>query len=191
MTALIWAGHVSAQAPTPAPAPAGPSQPERCALTAADMKANARLSFERFDQDGDTPTNARALGERGCFAEAARAAEHYLVFGPELTERERNVVTWHLGQYLASAGAERAAANIMASTRRPSAPEPDGFDWNTYVTGTWAFLVKDRALLQQATDRLAAGSGQRNAMNAAVLKRLSRCFERPYVEAYDNPACNP
>jgi hypothetical protein len=79
----------------------------------------------------------------------------------------------------------------MLAARRPStaSPETDGFDWNTYVLGSWAFLIKDRETLNVAADHLSKGPGVRNHMNALVLRRLSNCFERPYVEAYDNPAC--
>ncbi len=154
-----------------------------CALTPADLNRNATLTFEQFDQLGTTPATARALGQRRCYAAAAKASEHYLLFGPELTEGERNVVAWHLGQYVASAGDEAAAAWVIATARRPSTPEADGFDWNTYVVGTWAFLVKDRGLLEASHKKLTAAPGERNGINARALTNLMQCFDRPYAEA--------
>jgi len=159
-----------------------------CALTPEHLAANRTLSFESFDQRGVTPWTARKLGERGCDAEAARASEDYLLHGPELTERQRQVVSWHLGQYLASSGAELEAARVMATTMRNEEMTPDNFDWNTYVLGTHAFLTKDRAAMDAAVERLSAQEGMRNQINARALRRLQSCFDRPYREAYACPA---
>jgi hypothetical protein len=161
-----------------------------CALTAEDRQANRALSFNDFDQRGVTPATARALGERGCNLEAALATEDYLLFGPTVSEYHRNVLSWHLAQYLASAGREAEAARVIATTRRGPTEEPDGFDWNTYVVGTWSFLVKDRAGLDAAAAALAKGPGVRNGMNAKVLRRLQKCFDRSYDDAYVAPDCS-
>jgi hypothetical protein len=158
---------------------------ETCRLTEADLAANAKLSFDDFDQRGTTPATARKLGERKCYAEAARASEHYLLFGPELDAGKRAIVAWHMGQYLASAGDEKTAAKIIAGTRRyPNPVAEDLFDWNIYVVGTWAFLTKNRALLQDASKKLSAAPGDRNAITARVLRGLERCFDKLYDEAY-------
>jgi hypothetical protein len=157
---------------------------EPCGLTEADLAANAKLSFDDFDQRGTTPATARKLGERECFAEAARASEHYLLFGPDLDESRRGIVAWHMGQYLANAGDEKTAAKVIAGTRRTVNPNPaDQFDWNTYVVGTWAFLTRDRALLESSTAKLSAAPGERNAINAKVLRALNNCFNKTYREA--------
>lgn len=155
-----------------------------CELTPEHLAANRTLSFESFDQRGVTLWTARKLGERECYAEAARASEDYLLHGPELTERQRQVVSWHLGQYLASSGAELEAARVMATTMRNEEMTPDNFDWNTYVLGTHAFLTKDRAAMDAAAARLSAQEGMRNQINARALRRLQTCFDRPYREAY-------
>lgn len=140
MAALTIGGQAAEPAPT-------------CEVTEAQRAANRRLSFMEFDQEGATPQTARKLGERKCYAEAAAASEDYLLFGPELTRREADVVSWHLAQYLASSGREAEAARVMATTRREPEETPDGFDWNTYLTGSYAFLVGDRALLDEAAAR--------------------------------------
>ena len=162
-----------------------------CSLSAADMEANRRLTFEEFDQLGTTPSTGRALTLRGCYRQAVRATEDYLLFGPVLRKRERNVLTWHLGQDIASAGDEAAAAHVIATTIRYPIAEPDQFDWNTYVRGTWAFLVKDRALLDRMAEQLSRAPGERNAINAAALRGLQACFDRPYREAYHGGRCIP
>jgi hypothetical protein len=165
---------------------------ESCRLTEDDLAANTKLSFEDFDQHGTTPATSRKLGERDCLAEAARASEHYLLFGPELDASQRAIVAWHMAQYTASAGDEKTAAKIIAGTRRYPNPAPeDLFDWNTYVVGTWAFLTKDRALLQDASKKLSAAPGDRNAINAKVLRAFERCFDKTYREAYGACAKQP
>lgn len=163
---------------------AAPEAAVGCALTPENLVANRTLSFESFDQAGVTPWTARKLGERNCDAEAARASEDYLLHGPELTPYQRQVVSWHLGQYLAESGEERAAARVMATTIRNEEMTPDNFDWNTYVRGTHAFLTKDRPALDAAVTALSAQEGMRNQINARALRRLQTCFERPYREAY-------
>jgi hypothetical protein len=160
-----------------------------CEVTGEQRAANRMLSFMDFDQRGVTPQTARKLGERKCYAEAAAASEDYLLFGPDLTRREADVVSWHLAQYLASAGRETEAARVMATTRREPEETPDGFDWNTYLVGSYAFLVRDRAMLDEAVERLNAQGGQRNIMNGRVLRRLQKCFGRSYLEAYEGDAC--
>lgn len=164
-----------------------------CALSAQDLKANLSLSFDAFDQQGALPSSARTLGERKCYGAAARATEHYLAFKPGLSGPEINVLTWHLGQYTASSGDERGGGKLFLAARKSSTapPESDGFDWNTYVLGSWAFLSKDRETLDDALARLAKGEGVRNRMNTKVLRGLSKCFDRSYLEAYHSPACEP
>lgn len=129
---LIGCAATSAAFGQPAEAPAA----HACTLSLADLAANAALSFADFDQQGSTPSTARQLGNRKCYEQAARATEHYLVHGPMLDDYQRNVVRWHLGQYLASAGQESAAALVMAATRRAPDPARPDFDWNSSVVGT-------------------------------------------------------
>jgi len=133
------------------------SAAESCHLTEDDLAANTKLSFEDFDQHGATPATSRKLGERDCFAEAARASEHYLLFGPELDASQRAIVAWHMAQYTASADDESTAAKIIAGTRRYPNPAP----------------------------------GERNAINAKVLRAFERCFDKSYRDAYGACAKQP
>jgi len=168
-----------------------PSAPmlDACQVAEAERDRNRLMTFEAFDQAGDGPATARKLGERGCNAAAAEATENYLLNGPLATDAQRAVLTWHLAQFLALDGQEREAARLMAASRRAAPEQPDGFDWNAYVAGSAAFLRRDRPALDQAAARLAAAPGVRNQMNARVLGRLQRCFDRSYAEAYVGPAC--
>lgn len=161
-----------------------PPQAITCGLTETDKAANAKLSVSAFDYVATTPATARALGERGCFAAAAEAGEDYLIRGNIDSERGHSNVLFHIAQNLALSGDERAAARLVAAARRPSQMADASFDWNTYVRGTWAFLRRDRALLQSAFDTLKGQPGDGNQTNARVLGGLLHCFEQPYASAY-------
>lgn len=169
---------------TPAPAPA------TCALSEADRMANRPLTFAEFDQGrSDLRHTAWNLSMAGCHAESAAADADYLLYGPELSDRERVVVGWHMAQSLAQAGREAEAAPLVAASAQDRPPEPDAFDWNTYVRGVYAFLIKDRPGLEQALAVLKAAPGQRNEINAGALSRLSTCFDQTYAWALADPAC--
>ena len=168
-----------------------PPPPTRCRLTASDRVANRSLDFQSFDQDGKLPSTARALARRGCYAEAAQANIDYLLHGHSLTDYERNVVRFHTGQYLATSGQEREAALLIAGTRRGTDPQRPQFDWDSYVVGTYAFLSKDRALVDDMAKRLSGGDDFGNRMNGKVLRRFQRCFRQPYRVAYGtDPRCD-
>ncbi|GAA0525015.1 hypothetical protein FHS83_001883 [Rhizomicrobium palustre] len=160
-----------------------------CALTPADKAANAALSYDDFDQKGALPSSFRALDTRGCDREAAAAAEDYMLHHPGLSDGERINVLFHEGQSLAVSGAERTAAMLIAAAKDLSQKPDDPFDWNTYVEGTWAFLVKERGRLEAATTKLSSSRGEGNAINAQILRGLLGCFDRTYKEAYGNEAC--
>lgn len=160
-----------------------------CAPTKEQLIANRSLTFQEFDQTGVTPFTPRKLGERGCNLAAFAATEDYLMYGPEADHYQRSVMTWHMAQFLALAGREREAATLAALSRRPEEPSVDQFDWNTYVLGTRAFLLRDRPLLDEAVATLSAAPGVRNQMNSAVLRRFQTCFDKSYFDAYTTDAC--
>ena len=160
-----------------------------CSLTEADRINNRTLAFGAFDQNGVTEATAQKLAARGCYREAAAATEDYLLYGPVQREREASAIAWHLGQYLALSGDEAAGAHVLATTQRPPEPTPDNLDWNSYVRGTHAFLIKDRPGLDTAASQLGSREGRRNQINARMLRRLQTCFDRPYREAFSSEAC--
>lgn len=163
----------------------------QCALSAADKRSNADLSFQEFDQEGTTATTPRQLAMRGCYREAAEAMEDYLIIGVFEDIHEQRIMNFHLGQYVADAGDERAAARIIAGTKNPEQSPNAVVDWNSYVDGTWAFLVKDRAILDASYQALAVQAGRGNELNASDLARLRQCFDRSYLDAMSSGECAP
>jgi hypothetical protein len=79
-------------------ADAAESSSAACALEESDMQANAALSFDDFDQKAVLIGTARALVGRGCYLDAVRANEHYLLFGKTNSDAQQRVVVFHLGQ---------------------------------------------------------------------------------------------
>lgn len=172
---------------------AAPTHPPAgtCALTLADRVANRTLDFEHFDQRTTLPSNARSLDEAGCYAEAAEATEDYLANGPVGTPGERAIMAFHLAQYLAMAGDERAAARAVALARRSDLPPDYHIDWNSYVAGTRAFFLKDRPALDMTRSALRARGTVGDTMNLDRLDRMAVCFDEPYATAWDDPKCAP
>ena len=175
--ALLVAGSVARAADRPA-----------CALTPANLQENAKLSFDDFDQKGTTPSTWRALSNHDCEAQAAIAAEDYLVHAMFASVRIQKNVQFHLAQSLAKIGRNDSAAVLVAASKDPSQSATSSLDWNTYLDGTWAFLVGHRDELEVDHARLAAETGAGNALNASALAGLSRCFGQPYRIAY-SAAC--
>ncbi|MBI5938797.1 MAG: hypothetical protein HY859_00055 [Caulobacterales bacterium] len=177
---LIAHGPPTAAAPTSA-----------CGLTEAGKVANRTLDFHAFDQRPTIPSNARSLGNAGCYREAAEATEDYLAYGPIAKPGERAIMAFHMAQYLASAGDEREAARIVPLGRRDDLPADYHIDWNSFVAGMRAFFVKDRPSLDRSIATLRARKTQGDDMNARALERLGRCFDRPYNDAWESDACAP
>jgi hypothetical protein len=163
-----------------------PATKPKCLLDEAGKQANSALSFEDFDQLGTLPSTWRKLAEAGCQNEAVEAVSDYLIKGPVANPKQKRILLFHLGQTLALKGEERRAADFIAASREAMGERnaTDNLNWNDYVSGTWAFLMKDRQFLVKSRDAVLA-SGARNAKNAALLSGLERCFDKPYSVAYD------
>lgn len=164
-----------------------------CTLSTEDKAANAKLSFEDFDQKGVTEATSRKLGERGCWKEAAEATEHYLIHGPFGSEAQQRVMRFHLAQALANSGDKARAAVVVAGTRNPleTLAGPTDLRWNDFVAGHWAFFTGDRPLLEASVAEMRKGAGFGNRLNTALLEGLAKCFGQSYLEACSEPCRTP
>jgi hypothetical protein len=163
-----------------------------CDLTQADKDANAKLSFEDFDQESSNPKSWRGLSNAGCWEQAIEASQDYTARGPILEPYHQRIMLFHYGQSLATMGREAEAAPFIAFSREPKGSRPLGnmLNWNDYVTGTWAFLIHDRELLIAMRDRVLESPGRGNVINGNILSKLERCFGKPYSVAYSiTPDC--
>lgn len=160
-----------------------------CHLTPEEKVANAKLSFDDFDQKGTTPSTWRALMKANCPGRAAEAADDYLVNGPALTPDQKSDVLFHEAQSLAIMGDNAQASRLVSAAIPPDRSMHGDLDWTTYLVGTWAFLVKDRATLDAASSKMAAEPGDANRLDGAVLRGLQACFDKDYDTAYND--CRP
>jgi hypothetical protein len=160
-----------------------------CHLTPEDKAANAKLSFDDFDQKGSLPSTWRALMHENCPGRAAEAADDYLVNGPALTPDQKSDVLFHEAQALAIMGDNAQASRLVAAAIMPDRGMHGDLDWTTYLVGTWAFLVSNRTTLDTAAAKLANEPGEGNHVDANVLRGLSDCFDKDYDTAYNE--CRP
>jgi hypothetical protein len=160
-----------------------------CHLTPEEKIANARLSFEDFDQKGTTSSTWRALMHANCPGRAAEAADDYLVHGPPQTPEHKSDILFHEAQALAIMGDNAQASRVVSAAIPADRGMHGDLDWTTYLIGTWAFLVKDRATLDAAASKMAAEPGEDNRIDGNVLRGLQACFDKDYAEAYN--ACRP
>ncbi|MBV8034191.1 hypothetical protein [Roseateles sp.] len=145
--------------------------------------AAIKLPYREFDQ---TEAGWRQLGN--CFPEAVQLLGRYV----RKQEAELRGVRWHLAQTLAMSGDNaRAAEEALKSLVPDEARQQPSFSWNTYALATVAFLRGDRAAFdaQYEAHRIATEKHPENRTNLDVLTGLSRCFDRPYQEAYGS--CRP
>ncbi|OYT87544.1 MAG: hypothetical protein CFE46_10305 [Burkholderiales bacterium PBB6] len=136
------------------------------------------MPYWEFDQ---SESGWRKLGD--CHSESARLLGRFI----KKQESELRGVRWHLAQALALDGENaRAAAEALKSLNPDEATQHPTFSWNTYVQATVEFLRNDREAfdLQYEAHRKAAAQDAANKVNLDVLTGLSRCFGRPYKEAY-------
>ncbi|RYF48491.1 MAG: hypothetical protein EOO38_09985 [Cytophagaceae bacterium] len=164
------------------------------------------LDENQFDQD--MAGGWRALASTpGCALVAADLLRDYR----ETHYKNSGILFWHEAQVRADAGQYSEAIALMKRAYKPV--EADKAGWNLYVDATIAFLRRDRAALEQAKLKLAAvqppvgadippvingymeadfadGSKRkiRWPINIDVVEGLENCFDKLYVEAY-NDAC--
>lgn len=177
-----------------------PSQAE-CAYEREAMLALDVVTFDQTEGAGWRP-----LYDAGCLMEAAQILRDW---------RERNsgnlspdnrqdrvllrILAWHEAQMWAFGERNELALPIFESSDVTSEGN-SGTAWNHYVSGTIAFLRRDRAALEAAITGLAAiprPPGWDNAVgadglpialpwpqNLDVLEGLLRCWDEPYAMAY-------
>jgi len=178
--------------------PAEPAPPaSECSY---DLEAMLALDRNAFDQDldGGWRVLAKEVGCELATAELIREWRHQ--------KRDHNsILYWHEGQMRAVAGQTEAAIALFKLTYKPPEADTD-FGWNHYVSGTIAFLTRDRDQLQRSIEQLQTiPEPEDNSFtrpdgtlvrmnwppNLNVLVGFERCWDRPYREAYGSPCSAP
>lgn len=161
------------------------------------------LDENQFDQDMSGGWRVLA-STPGCALVAADLLRDYR----EARHKDSGLLFWHEAQVRANAGQYPEAIALMKRAYKPA--DADKFGWNPYVDATIAFLRRDKAALDQARAKLAAvqppvGAGIpvingymeadfadgskrkiRWPINIDVIEGLVNCFDKPYVEAYQD-----
>lgn len=163
----------------------------KCSFTEANGLANRKLLWTEFDLSPERAKTSMWFNAQGCYRSAVAAGADYLAQGPLLPVRAQAIITFHMARNLARTGDHAGAARLAAASRRSDQAPDAPLDWNTYVTGFYAYLVKDRQLLDTSHAKLTAAGGEANATNAKVLERAQRCFNRPFAEIETRKECSP
>nr|WP_321232743.1 hypothetical protein [uncultured Psychroserpens sp.] len=96
----------------------------------------------------------------------------------KLTSTQSRNLRWHLGQLHAFRENYKAAI-----AEWEQAYEGGSKTWECYVTGSIAFLEKDKPKLREAIQVL---KRQDNQMNLSILERFLKHFNASYTKAYNN-----
>ena len=175
-------------------------QPDHSLRCVPERDALLNLDYWTFDQDNERGWRA-VMNVPGCESAAADLIADY---HKQLREKGEPVVVnyegqnitmspngemtmlyWHEGQVRAFSGETEAAIALFEKSLSP--PEQNFMGWNDYVTGSIAFLKKDRAALDEATAKMKRWG--RSNLNYRVLDRLQNCFEEPYSKSYSAKDC--
>lgn len=184
--------------------PADGTAPPDCSFDQAAMLALAPGAF-----DQDLAGGWRPLAERGCKREAADLLAAYSAL-PKAAGN--TTIVWHEAQLRAELGQTAQAITLMQRSYKPNDGTDPGY-WNAYVDGTLAFLRHDRTALEHARTALLAiplpealaanvkegryhfvtEGGQAVDMpwppNLDRLDGFLRCFDKPYLQAYNSEEC--
>lgn len=158
---------------------AAPTDNESCETKYKEVASVAmKMPYREFDQSA---SGWRKLDS--CYAESAKLIGRYI----KKQESEQRTLRWHLAQTLALSGENaRAVEEALKSLNPDEAKQHPTFSWNAYVQATVEFLRNDRAAfeVQYEVHRKAAEKYPENKANLDVLTGLSKCFGKPYIEAY-------
>jgi hypothetical protein len=162
------------------------------------------LDENQFDQDMSGGWRALA-STPGCALVAADLLHDYR----EAHHKDSGILFWHEAQVRADVGRYHEAIALMKRAYKPAKADKAG--WNLYVDATIAFLRRDRTAFEHAKIKLAAvqpptgadippvingymeadfadGSKRkiRWPINIDVVEGLENCFDKLYVEAYND-----
>jgi hypothetical protein len=135
------------------------------------------LSSEDFDRIGGAGWRNLAYQE-GCLHLAADLIAKY-----RITNKDRTpILLWHEGQLRATLGDYRSAIRLMKKSRLKGA---DPYGYNIYTDATIAYLERDYSRLRGLATQLNKVKWEVGVnLNALVVNRLVKCYDRPYKEAY-------
>lgn len=113
------------------------------------------LSYDRFDQTKGSGWRPLYDEQREC-GTAGALIEAYLQRHKELTPDQKAILHFHAAQMFAYDGDNARAVSHLDRARSPAKDSGLGLGWDDTVAATRAFLLRDRASLLAAKERLRA-----------------------------------
>lgn len=166
---------------------AGPAlSSDPCAISDETKSASLEMDFQTFDQDMNESPWRKLVQDHGCYRSAAELIAYYIKNKKLLDRHNIRNLRFHSGQLLALAGETESALEDFEKSYWPDQPPSSPLDWNTYVSGTTAFLKRDQRAFDEALEKLTENQdaeGNMDAMNTAVLNRLKACWKSDYHSA--------
>ncbi len=177
--------------------PVAQPQPPATETCEYDLDAMLELDLDSFDQDLNG--GWRPLAGQGCKREAAELIREWR----HEKRAHDSILYWHEGQLRANVGETEAAIALFNLTYKPAELDVE-FGWNHYVSGSIAFLERERDALQNSIAELrkvpepednnftmADGTVLKIDWppNLNVLEAFERCWDKPYAEAYSSAEC--
>jgi hypothetical protein len=144
------------------------------------LATDLTLTYTEFDQT--LGKGMRPLANAGCNKEAADLIIAYIAKNNDT----HNSLRWHVAQLRALQDARPEAIAYATLSLVPNENfEKEPLRWNDFVLATIAFLEKDRAAFDRHLAQLDKAKDLHvgNAMNAKLLEKLSRNFDKNYKEA--------
>ncbi|MDP5208375.1 hypothetical protein [Microbulbifer sp. 2205BS26-8] len=168
---------------------------QSCVIGKEEKARVIRLEFWEFDQS--QTDGWRPFYEAGCYQIAADLLIEYVNMNPALANKHV-ILNMHAGQMLASTGNYEKAKNYFSMSYSPM-KDKAWINWNAFVDATIAFINSDMPGLKSAKEKIELQEtitkeaypnfpeywwGKK--MNLDVVNGFIACFDKPYVEAYEN-----
>lgn len=154
-----------------------------CELESDAKKHALSLDYDAFDQSTSDSPWRNFVSEGECYEEAAQLIEYYLSNSERLRDDQVRNLNFHAGQmYAISGNTERAIKSFKKSLW---AEQPDDFpiNWNAYVRGTLAYLMRDKSEFDDVLDafrREPTDADDPDLMNYRLLQKMGKCWGGHY-----------
>ncbi|RLV57994.1 hypothetical protein D5018_19635 [Parashewanella curva] len=141
------------------------------------LKTDLKLNHIEFDQTQNS--GFRALGNKGCYKEAADLVELYI----EKHNSKDLTMRWHVAQLRALSGDnKKAAENAKLSLTSNEQSKLSPLKWNDYVLASVGFFEGKKDILIHHRNMVAKAKDEHfgNELNLKMLDKLIKHFGKSY-----------
>jgi hypothetical protein len=147
------------------------------------LKSDMNLNHDEFDQTENG--GFRALGNKGCYKEAADLVELYI----DKHNSKGLTIRWHVAQLRALSGDnKKAAENGRLSLADSETSSKTPLRWNDYVLASIGFFEGKKDILVHHRNIVAKGKDEHfgNELNLKLLDKLINHFGKSYKYASES-----